>query len=274
MAYLGSAEVAGLVPGGAAVSEDGDGLRVYALAAGVASVHLMQRHGAPLAGAVTQRQGTSFEEVGRVDVLDAGTYRLRWLDGLLVTSALRRGHDLQVSDVTRAGPAVPGDLAVPEFSGCLRRVGEHLLAAVGDARLVGGRLEVHTFDVTDPAAPRPVDVLRFRTLVKARGASSLHSLYRARSRTLVLPVTFRAAKRWSAGLLAVRIGSDGTLVEAGRWSSDTRSARTTGTVNAAFLPLAGGRIVVLTEGRTTILDADDLAVRGSARLALVRRGPR
>lgn len=265
--YLGSGTVPGSAPGGPALSELGDVLRVYVVeadtpvAAGAAErpvVHLVSR------------QNGGLETVGRITGIDPGTYGIGWVDGLLATSALRRGHGVHVVEVGAPAQAAAGagELDIPEFSGLVRRAGGHLVLGVGDTRLVGGKLQVHAFDVTDPSSPRRVDLLDFDALAKATGASSRNGVYLPESRTLVLPVNLRVAKQWAAGLVAVHVAKDGTLVEAGRWLGLGRAPRlgTEKSPQISFLVLPNGRLAALADGRVTILDADDLAVRGSGRL--------
>jgi uncharacterized secreted protein with C-terminal beta-propeller domain len=213
---------------------------------------------------VLAEQDDRLDIIGSVGGLGEGEQvrAVRWFGDIATVVTFRQTDPLYTVDLADpTQPRVLGELKVPGYSAYLHPLGGGLLLGVGQDATVEGRVlgtQVSTFDLSDLAAPKPVD-----TLVEPRSytdveADSRQFTYVPSLRTAVLPVmTDTDSTLWS-----LRVGEDGTLDENGRWLS-----RRTGQIMRA-LPVDDARLAVLHDGGVTltVLTAQALAELGSVRL--------
>jgi hypothetical protein len=225
-------------------------------------------------------------ETGRVDDLGpTETIRsLRWLDDLAVVVTFRQTDPLYTVDLSDpAAPQVLGELKITGYSGYLHPVGDGLLLGVGqDGDEAGSMLgaKVETYDLTDLAAPTDVATLAWPDSSSAVEWDSRLFAYLPDRRTAVLPLERWSERAYSSGLVAVTVGADGSLTEAGSWSmgeveggggSVTAIASTRDLVvltRQSWQELFDDGSVVGVQDLTSlvVLDAADLSVRAEVAL--------
>lgn len=233
--YLGSGSVEGWLLGSWALDAHDGHLRVGTTSSGPAA--LTDTSGSDLARpaptggtsssvVVLRETGDGLVEVGRVDGLGPGEQirSLRWFDDLAVVVTFEQTDPLYTVDLADpARPRVLGELKVLGYSGYLHPVGDGLLLGVGqdgtqDGELLGAKVE--TYDVSDLAAPTDLASLVWPASTSAVEWDSRLFAYLPGRRTAVLPLERYEADTYSNGLVAVRVGEDGTLAETGAWQGD------------------------------------------------------
>lgn len=272
--YLSSGRVAGYIPGRWALSEYAGDLRVVTTTqepwhewSGGTESNVVVLH--PRRGRLV--------EVGRVGGIGHGeTVRaVRWFDELAAVVTFRQTDPLYLVDLSEpARPIVRGELQIPGYSAYLHPIGDHRLLGVGQNAGSGGQetgLQISSFDIADAADPRRVDAVGY-----GPGSSSIVQtdargfVYLPERRTAVLPAqTSLDGSRCgpegcysdlSTGLVSVRVAKDGGLTKSGSWRT-----RSQGEQVSKVLSLPGGRLAALDGDGVTVLDADTLSDRGSAR---------
>jgi hypothetical protein len=214
-------------------------------------------------------------EVGRVDDLGpTETIRsLRWFDDLAVVVTFRQTDPLYTVDLTDpTTPRVLGELKVTGYSGYLHPVGDGMLLGVGQEADAAGTTQgtkVETYDVGDLAAPTAVSSLVWPQSSSAVEWDSRLFAYLPDRRTAVLPLERYDAAQYSSGLVAVAVGTDGSVTETGAWS--------VGGAQVQAVASTGDLVLVAAErwdetgtspgAVLTVLSADGLAVQAEVPLA-------
>lgn len=199
-------------------------------------------------GITTLRQeGDELVQVGSVRGLgpDEEIKAVRWFDELAVVVTFRETDPLYTVDL--ADPERPrtlGALKIPGYSGYLHPIGDHRLLGIGqDASLDGATrgAQAAVFDIRDLTDPRRLstDFLGAHTSAVAeidpRGFTWLPD-----SSTALTAVS--DPRHGSSDLVALRVGSDGTLSTVDSWPLpgwDSGVVRT--------LPLGGSRVALVSD---------------------------
>lgn len=272
--YLGSGSVEGWLLGPWAMDAHEGHLRVgttsSAPVAGGSADGLTGRPapvGDTSSSVVVLREGVAgLTEVGRVDGLGPGEQirSLRWFDDLAVVVTFEQTDPLYTVDLSEvSSPQVVGELKVLGYSGYLHPVGDGMLLGVGqdgteDGALLGAKVE--TYDVADLAAPTDLDTLAWSESSSAVEWDSRLFAYLPGTRTAVLPLERYGADGYGNGLVAVRVGEDGGLTEAGAWQQPD-GGWTSGVATTTDLVLVTAETYGA-DGRPgaalTLLSADDL----------------
>ena len=184
--------------------------------------------------------------VGRVDGLGRGEriQSVRWFDDLAVVVTFRQTDPLYTLDLSSpADPRLLGTLKIPGFSAYLHPLGGDVLLGIGQDATASGQnvgAQAATFDLRDPHRVRRTDSLGFGPRSDSPvGWDPRTFTYLPGRRVALVPVSL-----WSDGsaaVVAVRVGTDGSLVRAGSWRAthggDTSGLRT--------LPLGGDRVALV-----------------------------
>jgi hypothetical protein len=250
--YVASGDVPGWLLGRWAMSERNHLLRVATTGAGADG-------GLESGVTVLAERGDRLEPVGSVGGLGKGEQirAVRWFDDLAVVVTFRQTDPLYTVDLSDPqAPRVVGELKIPGYSAYLHPLGDDLLLGVGqDATGTGAALgtQVSTFDLGDLASPERLDTLTWRQAWSDVEGESRAFSYLPEGRLALLPLS---GPRGS-GVVAVAVGADGSLGEAGDWTPDGFGARVLRTV-----PVAGAAVVALAEGSSgrslTLLRTPDL----------------
>ncbi len=196
---------------------------------------------------VLEEDGDRLRVVGTVDGLgpDEAIQSVRWFGDLAVVVTFRQTDPLYTLDLSDpTAPEVIGELKIRGFSAYLHPVGDERLLGLGrNATLRGEDLgaQAALFDLSDLG-----DVVRTDTLGLGRSdwftaASDPRTFtYLPEQRVALTGVT---SWRGDSRLLALEVGTDGTLREgrswrAGRWSAEAVRA----------LPLGDGRVALVDRG--------------------------
>lgn len=201
-----------------------------------------------------REDGSSLVEDGRVDDLGVGEEikSVRWFDDLAIVVTFRQTDPLYAIDLSDpAAPRLLGELKIPGFSEYLHPLGEQRLLGVGQSATLQGVTEgaqAALFDVTDLAAPRQLDVVRYPRNSLAGAATDPRQLTWLPEQRKVLTVV---SQGWegTTGWVSVLSLDDGTLsnrmveVEHGSDVADVR-----------LVPLASGRVLLVTGEDVTSFD--------------------
>jgi uncharacterized secreted protein with C-terminal beta-propeller domain len=208
---------------------------------------------------VLAERGDRLEPVGSVGGLGAGEQirAVRWFDDLAVVVTFRQTDPLYTVDLSDPqAPRVLGELKIPGYSAYLHPLGDGLLLGVGqDATDTGGVLgtQVSTFDLGDLSSPQRLATLGWRQAWSDVESESRAFTYLPDRRLALLPISGTRG----SGVVAVAVGADGSLAEAGDWTPDGFGAYVLRAV-----PVAGDAVVALAEGSSgrslTLLRTPDL----------------
>lgn len=278
--YTGSGKVDGFLLGRWAMSEHKGDLRV------VTTTYDRKWRTESGVEVLRPQDDGKLETIGKVGGLGRNerVQAVRWFEEMAAVVTYRQVDPLYILDLSDPQkPVRRGALKVPGFSQYLHPVGEGRLLGIGQSADGWDRngLQVSAFDISNPDAPTRTGNLQYGV----RGSSSTvqsdarHFVYLPDTRTAVLPADIPAEWRCESdmtceelhprffGLLAIRVGLDGTLSSAASWRSEQASAaRMEGrNANVKALPLPGNRLAALDAGGLTVLDATDLTVRGFAK---------
>ncbi|MFZ5870786.1 MAG: beta-propeller domain-containing protein, partial [Actinomycetota bacterium] len=248
--YVASGSVPGWLLGRWAMDAQDGMLRVATTAESA-------EHGTEAVVTVLAESGGELTPLGSVGGLGKGEQvrAVRWFGDLAVVVTFRQTDPLYTVDLSDpAAPAVVGELKIPGYSAYLHPLGEGMLLGVGQDATETGQVtgaQVSSFDLRDLASPQRIDTLTYRDAwTDVEGESRAFS-YLPDRRLALLPV----AAGGGSGVVAVSVGADGALAEAGRWTSD-------GGAWVLRATPVGERVVVLAEGeggRTlTLLAVDTL----------------
>jgi hypothetical protein len=225
----------GLVPGSLlnqySLSEDGDDLRVVTTTDGTGDTPVTGPGAEPgvavdvmpvpategRLAVLRPGEGGVLREVGHVEDLGVGEQvkSVRFLGDLAYVVTFRQTDPLYAVDVSDpTAPRVLGELKIPGFSEYLHPVGDGLLLGVGsDADEATGRvtgMKVSLFDVSEPTAPREVDVIVRPDASSSVGSDPLSFTWDPVRRQAVLPVQancFTSACDWSELSSALVVGA-------------------------------------------------------------------
>lgn len=203
-----------------------------------------------------REEGSALVEEGRVDDLGPGEQiqSVRWFDDLAIVVTFRQVDPLYAVDLSDPGaPRLLGELKIPGYSEYLHPLGERRLLGIGQAATPEGRVlgaQAALFDVTDLTAPRQLDVVRYPRNSQAGAALDPRQLTWLPERRTVLTVVSRG---WTGttGWVSVLSLDDGSMsnemieVERGADVTDVR-----------LVPLASGRVVLVTGDDVSFLDLD------------------
>jgi uncharacterized secreted protein with C-terminal beta-propeller domain len=255
--YVASGDVPGWLLGRWAMSERDGLLRVATTGVGA-------QGGQESGVTVLAERGDRLEPVGSVGGLGRGEQirAVRWFDDLAVVVTFRQTDPLYTVDLSDPqAPRMLGELKIPGYSAYLHPLGDGLLLGVGqDATDTGGVLgtQVSTFDLGDLTAPRRLATLGWRQAWSDVEGESRAFTYLPERRLALLPISGTRG----SGVVAVAVGADGSLSEAGDWTPDGFGAYVLRAV-----PVAGNAVVALAEassGRSlTLLRTPDLAPLGA-----------
>ncbi|HMU35817.1 MAG TPA: beta-propeller domain-containing protein, partial [Marmoricola sp.] len=176
---------------------------------------------------------------------------VRWLDDLAIVVTFRQVDPLYTIDLSDpTAPKKLGELKIPGFSAYLHPIGQDQLIGIGvdadtQGRMLGAQLA--TFDLSDPAAVRQIQLARF-------GAdSTLMATYDPKAFTW-LPESRRAITTLSGAaaakanrLLIVEVADDGTFTQTLR----PLSAKD---YEVRALPLGTDRIAVVSRDSVKLID--------------------
>lgn len=295
-AYPGSGALAGRVPSHWAMSEHAGDLRV-ATTTGTWRRPDDPEDPAESAVSVLRPVDGRLVEIGRPDGLGRGEnlYAVRWFDGMAAMVTYRQVDPVHLVDLSvPERPTLCGELEIPGYSAYLHPLGGHRLLGVGQGAAGQAALEVSSFDIADPDAPRRTDTVNFGA---ARASSYVEEdprrfLYLPDVSTAVLPaeieLPYRCAREGACdgmspaeackrglcreaglggawhGLIAIRVGANGAMGEPVRWrSTGAWAGEWVGYPRLVAVALPDGRIAALDRVRLTVLDAD-LRVLGYA----------
>jgi hypothetical protein len=185
---------------------------------------------------------------GRVGGLGRGEdlKAVRWFGTLAVVVTFRSTDPLYTLDLADpAHPRVVGELGAPGYSSYLHPVGGDLLVGIGhDAASTGADLGTRatTFDLSDLRHVRRAGTLALgRDTEVAAGVDARAFTYLPSQRVLVTPV-----ESWTTGrsrFVALRVGTDGRLSEAGSWPGRGQLG-----TDVRALPLGGDRVALVDGG--------------------------
>lgn len=222
-AYVGSGRVGGYLVNRYALSER-DGLLRAAVTTERPWSSPEEAPSSQSSVVVLAEEGPDLVEVGRVDGLGEGEriYAVRYFDDLAAVVTFRQTDPLYLVDLADpTAPRVAGELKVPGFSEYLHRIDDDLLLAVGrdaDADGTTRGLQLSTFDVGDPSAPRLVDRLPFAGEYTSSPAEydPRAFLWWPPARRAVLPLETYDREDVAVEAVAVDVDEAGGLTEAGR----------------------------------------------------------
>ena len=203
--------------------------------------------------AVLRQDGKTLKQIGSIDDLGINEeiQSVRWLDDLAIVVTFRQVDPLYTIDLSDpAAPKKLGELKIPGFSAYLHPIGQDQLIGIGvdadtQGRMLGAQLA--TFDLSDPAAVRQIQLARF-------GAdSTLMATYDPKAFTW-LPESRRAITTLSGAaaakanrLLIVEVADDGTFTQTLR----PLSAKD---YEVRALPLGTDRIAVVSRDSVKLID--------------------
>jgi hypothetical protein len=201
-----------------------------------------------------REEGADLVEDGRVDDLGIGEEikSVRWFDDLAIVVTFRQTDPLYAVELTDpSAPQLLGELKIPGFSEYLHPLGEHRLLGMGQDATTDGvtrGAQAALFDVTDLAAPRQLDVVRYEPGTQAGAATDPRQLTWLPDRRTVLTVV---SQGWTGttGWVSVLSLADGTMsnrmveVEHGTDVADVR-----------LVPLPSGRVALVTGDDVSFFD--------------------
>lgn len=218
---------------------------------------------------VLDAAGARLAEAGRLGGVapGAGVRTVRWFGDLAAIVTTRQTDPIRLVDLAAPQPVPRGELDLP---GYVRHVddlgGGHLLAFGEDvtAENFSHGLKLLTVDVSDPDRPRLGPAIGYGSGSHGRSVEARYGrLYLAGGRTAFFTGEVDAMGWWNPGLLAVRIGPDGTLAKGPTWPGRPYGPNNhRGGGVDEVLPLGGGRLVALTETEISILDERSFALLG------------
>jgi hypothetical protein len=249
--YAGSGRVAGLVDDQLGISEHDGHLRVASSTVGGPSDSRVT---------VLRIDGGELVETGLVDGLGPNETLegVRFVGDLGYVVTFRRTDPLYVVDLRDpTAPRLAGELQIPGYSEYLHPVGDGLVLGVGvdgteDGRIRGAAMSL--FDVSDPAAPRRVDLESFGVATASKIDGDHHAFtWSPDSSTAYVPVGLLMAGH---EVEAVRVeGSALTLVGRVRPAGEGAPAK------AAFdrTVIVGDRLLSVSPTGVQVSDVGSLA---------------
>lgn len=189
---------------------------------------------------------------------------VRWFGDLAVVVTFRQTDPLYTVDLSDpAAPVVRGELKIPGYSAYLHPIGDDMLLGVGQDATEEGMAtgaQMSSFDLGNLDDPRRLATLTYRNAWTDVESDSRAFTYLPERRTAMLPLSAPGG----SGVVAVTVGTDGTLTEAGRWTSGGELWV------ARAIPVGADDVVVVTEGEQgrslILLAAADLDERDTLAL--------
>jgi uncharacterized secreted protein with C-terminal beta-propeller domain len=167
------------------------------------------------------------------------------LGDVAIVVTFRQTDPLYTLDLSDAGhPRLVGTLKIPGFSSYLHPVGDDRVVGIGSTATTGGvqlGSQASVFDLGDASHVRRTDRLSLGTQTDVPvGLDPRSFSYLPSQHVLLTPVS-----DWRTGgtrMVALHVGTDGTLSRAGSWATHGWSA------DVRTLPLGGDRVALVGDG--------------------------
>jgi hypothetical protein len=188
---------------------------------------------------------SALRAVGRIDGLGRGEriQSVRWFDDLVVVVTFRQSDPLYTLDLTSpAHPRLLGALKIPGFSSYLHPLGNDLLLGIGqDATASGTNLgaQAAVFDLHDLRQVRRTGILSLGPGTDSSAGWDPRAFTYLPSQRVALVLV----SRWSEGastVVAVRVGTDGSLRRLGSWRIQAADGN-----GVRMLPIGGDRVALV-----------------------------